>query len=77
MKENEERAQNSERLMTIREAADLLNVSERTVWNLTNPRGDIPCVRIGSALRYEQGSLRQWLERKLNFDSKSESNRSN
>lgn len=49
-------------LLRPREAAEMLGVSERTVWNLTAPRGPIPCVRIGRSVRYSQSSLRAWVE---------------
>jgi hypothetical protein len=39
-------------LLRSRDAARMLAVSERTLWGLTAPRGPIPCVRIGGAIRY-------------------------
>jgi excisionase family DNA binding protein len=43
-----------------KDAAKALAISERTLWSLTN-RGLIPHVRIGRAVLYPVGSLRQWL----------------
>lgn len=65
MKKNEKQDVSFDRLMSIREAASLLSISERSLWNHTSPRGDIPCIRIGSTLRYESNSLQDWLNRQL------------
>ncbi len=50
-----------------REAAKALGVSPRTLWSLTDPRGPIPCVRIGNGKRqtvlYPVSSLEKWLEK--------------
>jgi excisionase family DNA binding protein len=47
------------------EAARLLEVSERKLWELTN-RGDIPSVRIGRSVRYSRRTLERWItEREL------------
>ena len=34
-----------------REIAKLLGISQRTLWSLSFPRGDIPCARIGHGKR--------------------------
>lgn len=47
-------------LMTSREAATALAVSERTLWTLTN-RGEIPAVRIGRSVRYDPHDLTRWI----------------
>lgn len=39
-------------IVTQREAAKLLSISQRTLWALTAPRGPIPPVRIGRLVRY-------------------------
>lgn len=48
-----------------REAAKLLGVCEKTLWNHTQPRGPIPCVRLGrgklQVVRYGVDDLRAWL----------------
>ncbi len=48
-----------------REAAHLLGVSERFLWDLTRT-GAIPCVRLGSGkrrtVRYPMTAINQWLE---------------
>ena len=43
-------------LMTTREAARALSISERTLWSLTQ-RGEIPCVRLGRLVRYDRNDL--------------------
>lgn len=43
--------------------ADLLGISPRTLWTITNA-GDIPCIRIGRCLRYDEADLAAWIERK-------------
>ena len=49
-------------LVDAREAARMLSISTRTLWTFTN-RGEIPCVRIGKAVRYSVNDLCQWVER--------------
>ena len=49
-------------LLTPREAARALSVSERTLWSITVPRGDLPCVRLaGRTVRYDVEALRRFL----------------
>ena len=47
-------------LLTPREAARAVAVSERTLWTLTR-RGDIPCVRIGRSVRYDPRDLEAYI----------------
>lgn len=50
-------------LLTPREAARALSVSERTLWSWTKPRGDLVAVRAGRrAVRYHIRDLEQWIE---------------
>lgn len=44
-------------LLKPRDAAKRLAVSERTLWSQTEPRGLIPVVRIGKAVRYSPDAL--------------------
>jgi predicted DNA-binding transcriptional regulator AlpA len=62
-------------LLKPREAAEFLGLSERVLWDLTAPRGDLPCVRVGlngqqrkSArfVRYDVEDLRAWIARHKN-----------
>jgi excisionase family DNA binding protein len=43
-------------------AARALAISARKLWQLTNCR-EIPCVRIGRAVRYAPEDLRAWIDR--------------
>ncbi len=47
-------------LLTAREAAATLRISERLLWSLTHD-GTLPCVRIGRAVRYELSDLRAFI----------------
>ena len=44
-----------------REAAAALGIGQRKLWQLTQPRGPIPCVRVGAAVLYPRGLLEAWL----------------
>lgn len=44
-------------LLKPREAAMLLNISERQLWEHTSPRGPIPATRIGNCVRYSREGL--------------------
>jgi excisionase family DNA binding protein len=49
-------------LLTVRQAAKVLSISERTLWGLTKS-GDIPAVRFGGRnVRYDPADLRAWIE---------------
>jgi excisionase family DNA binding protein len=52
---------NPKLLWTSRETAAAMGISERTLWKLTND-GDIPCVRIGRAVRYDPTDIRSWIQ---------------
>ncbi|MGB7158218.1 MAG: helix-turn-helix domain-containing protein [Tepidisphaeraceae bacterium] len=49
-------------LLTPREAAKALRLSERTLARYTAD-GEIPVVRIGRSVRYDPRSLSQWIDR--------------
>jgi excisionase family DNA binding protein len=44
------------------DAAKLLSICPRTLWGLRQS-GEIPCVRIGRAVRYADEDLRAWIDR--------------
>lgn len=48
------------KLITSREAAKALAVSERTLWAIAE-RGEIPVVRIGRSVRYSPDDLSAWI----------------
>jgi predicted DNA-binding transcriptional regulator AlpA len=39
-------------LITLDEFARATGLSPKTIWNYTQPRGPIPCVRLGRSVRY-------------------------
>ena len=49
-------------LLTVKELAQLLNMSERWVHERTRKR-EIPCYRFGSALRFDANEVWSWLAR--------------
>jgi len=51
-----------EQLLTFKQAADLLGVTDRTVWTLVND-GRLPAVRFGRTVRIDPGDLRAFIER--------------
>jgi excisionase family DNA binding protein len=46
-------------LLTVREAAKVLRVCDRTLWTLTQ-EGGIPAVKVGRSVRYDQADLAKW-----------------
>lgn len=50
-----------ERLLTAREAARYLGLAEGTVRNKVSA-GDIPYVKVGTALRFRRSALDAWVE---------------
>ena len=54
-------------LLNASQAAKLLYVSEKTLWNHTAPRGNqIPVVRLGKTLRYSRAALERWIAEQVN-----------
>jgi excisionase family DNA binding protein len=47
-------------LITNVEAAKLLRVSVRSLFDLTK-RGEVPCIRLGRLVRYSPDELRRWI----------------
>lgn len=50
-----------ERLLTYRETARLLGVTERTVWSLVD-RGELAAVRFGRSVRIDPRDLRAFID---------------
>jgi excisionase family DNA binding protein len=48
-------------LLTARETAKMLSISERTLHTHTKS-GDIKAVRFGRAVRYDPDAVKQWIE---------------
>ena len=54
-------------LVTKSEAARLLSISEKTLFNLTK-KGEIPVIRLGNRLtRYSSTDLREWAARNSTY----------
>jgi hypothetical protein len=61
-------------LITADEAARRLSVCKKTLWNLTQPRGPIPVVRIGGggsrhSVRYSPVQIEKWIAEQLGEDA--------
>ena len=52
-----------EQLLTVKELAKMLAVSERSVFSYIKSEG-IPTVKIGSSLRFRRESIEAWLEQR-------------
>jgi predicted DNA-binding transcriptional regulator AlpA len=39
-------------------------VCQKTLWSMTEPRGDLPCVRIGRRVLYDRRDLLAWIDRR-------------
>ncbi len=52
------------RLLTVKDAAAYLSMSEQALYQLVHRRG-IPVVRIGRALRFDLDSLDDWIQAHL------------
>ncbi|MBN2180376.1 MAG: helix-turn-helix domain-containing protein [Sedimentisphaerales bacterium] len=50
------------RLMTSKNAAKYLCISERKLWDMTKT-GEIPAVRLGRAVRYDRSDLDDFIQR--------------
>ena len=50
-------------LLTSRDAARFLGISERYLWEISSPRGPVPCVRMRNVVRYDPADLKQAIER--------------
>lgn len=55
------------RLLTAREAAERLRISERSLWTLSAPRGALLAVRLGNSVRYDSGDVLAFLEAAKNI----------
>jgi excisionase family DNA binding protein len=52
-------------LLSRAEAAALLRVSQRTLWNISHRDLEIPYVKYGKLVRYRRADLEAWALRKL------------
>jgi excisionase family DNA binding protein len=54
-------------LVTSKDAAKMLSVSERTLWSLTN-MGKLRRIKVGASVRYAVKDLEEFVEAKLRND---------
>lgn len=64
----------TEEILTLQELAELLKLSERTIYNYAQ-RGIIPGIKIGAAWRFRKGDVDQWLEEQRRITDESTSKR--
>lgn len=50
------------RLLSLREAAAALSVSERKLWGI--PQDELPRVRLGRSVRFDVEDLREWIQKR-------------
>lgn len=50
------------KLLTIKEVAERLSVSEPTIYRLIN-RGELPTVKIGRALRFDEADIEAYIRK--------------
>lgn len=55
-------AVSTERLLTARELADMLNVSVRTVWRLRSSAAIPAPVRIRGSVRWNRDEVQRWID---------------
>ena len=51
-----------EKLLRVREAAQILNVCQRTIWRLLDD-GELTRIRVGKSVRVERAQLEQFIAR--------------
>ena len=49
-------------LLAAQEAAEAMSICEKTLWSITEPRGDLPCVRIRRRVLYDPRDLEAWID---------------
>lgn len=47
--------------LRLKDAARAMGIGQRKLWALTQPRGPIPAVKIGTCVVYPVDGLRKWL----------------
>jgi len=50
------------KLLSVKETAKILGVSERTVWAVTVPRGKLVSCKIGNRVLYSQKAIERFIE---------------
>ena len=50
------------KLLSVKEVAEMLSISQRTVWSMTNA-GEIPCVRIRKRVLYRLDHVQGFIDK--------------
>ena len=50
-------------LLSARKSAKALGICDKTLWNVSEPRGDLPVVKIGRRTLYAVDDLHAWIKR--------------
>ena len=53
------------KLMNVREVAEQTGLCEKSIWNATAPRGDLPCVKLGSRTLYRPKDVGEWIDSRV------------
>lgn len=51
--------------MTPTQAARALNLSPKKLWLISQPRGSLPCLKLGSRVAYFPHQIQQWADEEL------------
>ncbi len=54
----------NESVLTIKQIAQYLNVTERTIYNLLQ-RGELPGFKVGMAWRFRKEDIDKWIQRNM------------
>ncbi len=54
----------NESVLTIKQIAEYLNVTERTIYNLLQ-RGELPGFKVGMAWRFRKEDIDKWIKRNM------------
>ena len=57
------------RLLSVKETAKILGVSERTLWSITTPRGTLACCKIGNRVMYSPKAIERFIEQQEGSDN--------
>lgn len=50
-------------LWDVDHTAETLGISRRSLFTFSAPRGDLPCVRLGSRVMYRPDDVAEWINR--------------
>jgi hypothetical protein len=53
-------------LWDVHRTAKEMSLCEKTLWKITQPRGDLPCVRVFSRVFYSSETIREWIKKQEN-----------